>query len=60
MSAPAQPDWYVGWLEGALRLGLPIEPVIFGITIPAPFVPGIVLPGAVISRMLFWPFIEAA
>ena len=21
VSAPAQPDWYIGWLEGALRLG---------------------------------------
>ena len=39
-TAPAQPDWYVGWLEGALRLGLPIEPTILGVTIPSPFVPG--------------------
>ena len=59
VSAPAQPDWYAGWLEGALRLGLPIEPVIFGITIPEPFVPGIVLPGLVVTAMLLWPFLEA-
>jgi ubiquinol-cytochrome c reductase cytochrome b subunit len=59
VSAPAQPDWYAGWLEGALRIGLPWEPVILGITIPTPFVPGIVLPGAVITAMLLWPFIEA-
>jgi quinol---cytochrome-c reductase cytochrome b subunit len=59
VSAPAQPDWYLGWLEGALRIGLPIEPVIFGVTIPTPFIPGIILPGAVITAFLFWPFIEA-
>jgi ubiquinol-cytochrome c reductase cytochrome b subunit len=59
VSAPAQPDWYAGWLEGLLRIGLPIEPVIFGITIPAPFIPGIVLPGLVITLVLLWPFIEA-
>jgi ubiquinol-cytochrome c reductase cytochrome b subunit len=59
VSAPAQPDWYAGWLEGALRIGLPFEPVIFGITIPTPFIPGIVLPGAVITGLFLWPFIEA-
>ena len=59
VSSPAQPDWYIGWLEGALRIGLPIEPTIFGITIPGPFVPGIVLPSLVIGGMLLWPFIEA-
>jgi ubiquinol-cytochrome c reductase cytochrome b subunit len=58
-SSPAQPDWYVGWLEGALRLGLPIEPTILGVTIPSPFVPGIVLPGLFVTLVLLWPFIEA-
>lgn len=58
-SSPAQPDWYVGWLEGLLRLGLPIEPVILGIRIPAPFVPGIVVPGLLVTGLVLWPFIEA-
>lgn len=58
-SSPAQPDWYVGWLEGLLRLGLPIEPVIFGVRIPAPFVPGIVVPGLLVTGLVLWPFIEA-
>ena len=58
-TVPAQPDWYVGWLEGALRLGLPIEPTILGITIPAPFVPGVLLPGVFVLLLMLWPFIEA-
>ncbi|HEY6057369.1 MAG TPA: ubiquinol-cytochrome c reductase cytochrome b subunit [Candidatus Limnocylindrales bacterium] len=58
-SSPAQPDWYVGWLEGLLRLGLPIEPVILGVRIPSPFLPGIVVPGLLTLGLAAWPFIEA-
>ena len=35
VSAPSQPDWYVGWLEGAIRLFPAFEPTIFGVTIPS-------------------------
>jgi ubiquinol-cytochrome c reductase cytochrome b subunit len=59
VSSPSQPDWYVGWLEGLLRIGPPIEPTIFGVTIPGPFVPGVVVPGALVTILLLWPFIEA-
>ena len=58
-STPAQPDWYVGWLEGLLRLGPPFEPVILGVRIPAPFIPGIVVPGMLVTGLVLWPFIEA-
>jgi ubiquinol-cytochrome c reductase cytochrome b subunit len=58
-TVPAQPDWYVGWLEGALRIGPAIEPVIFGFTIPEPFLPAIVLPGLLFGAVILWPFIEA-
>ncbi|HEX9044830.1 MAG TPA: ubiquinol-cytochrome c reductase cytochrome b subunit, partial [Candidatus Limnocylindrales bacterium] len=57
-STPAQPDWYVGWLEGLLRLAPSFEPVIAGIRIPAPFVPGVVVPGALVTGLVLWPFIE--
>jgi quinol---cytochrome-c reductase cytochrome b subunit len=57
-SAPAQPDWYMGWLEGAVRLGLPIEPTIFGVTIPSLFVPALVIPGILMGIVTLWPFIE--
>src|SRR5207253_10977067 len=34
----AQPDWYVGWLIGALRLMPPLEIHAFGYTlVPTPF-----------------------
>jgi len=59
VSSPAQPDWYIGWLEGALRLGPNWEPTVFGVTIPSPFVPGVVLPGLLFTAFALWPFIEA-
>ena len=59
VSAPAQPDWYVGWLDGALRLWPPIEFTILGVTLPAPFVPGILIPGLLFTTLALWPFIEA-
>jgi quinol---cytochrome-c reductase cytochrome b subunit len=58
-ASPAQPDWYVGWLEGALRLGPNWEPTILGITIPSPFLPGIVAPAILFGGLMLWPFVEA-
>jgi ubiquinol-cytochrome c reductase cytochrome b subunit len=57
--SPAQPDWYTGWLEGALRLGPAWSLHVFGRTIPAPFWPGVLLPGVLFTVVMFWPFIEA-
>jgi ubiquinol-cytochrome c reductase cytochrome b subunit len=59
VSSPAQPDWYVGWLDGSLRIFPPFEPTILGITIPAPFIPGILIPGLIFTLVALWPFIEA-
>lgn len=59
VSAPAQPDWYVGWLDGALRLFPPIEFTILGVTIPSTFIPGILIPGVAFGILTLWPFIEA-
>jgi ubiquinol-cytochrome c reductase cytochrome b subunit len=58
--SPAQPDWYVGWLEGALRLGPPVAVRLWGHTIPSPFWPAVLLPGALFGLLFFWPWIEAA
>ena len=58
-SSPAQPDWYLGFLEGALRLGPNFEPTILGVTIPSVFVPGIVVPGILFGAIALWPFLEA-
>ena len=59
VSSPAQPDWYAGWLDGALRLFPPIEITALGITIPSPFIPGVLLPGIAFGVMTLWPFLEA-
>jgi ubiquinol-cytochrome c reductase cytochrome b subunit len=58
VTVPAQPDWYVGWLEGALRLGPSFEPTILGVTIPTPFFPGIFLPGLLFTILALWPWLE--
>ncbi len=58
--SPAQPDWYVGWLDGALRLGPPFVLHLFGHTIPSPFWPAVLLPAALFSLILAWPWLEAA
>ncbi|MCV0404390.1 MAG: cytochrome bc complex cytochrome b subunit [Chloroflexi bacterium] len=59
VSAPSQPDWYVGWLDGALRLFPPIEFTLVGVTIPSPFLPGVLLPGLAFGIMTLWPFLES-
>ncbi len=58
VSGGSQPDWYVGWLEGALRLFPPWEFRGFGHEVPAAFFPGVVLPGIVFTVMFLWPSIE--
>ena len=59
VTSPAQPDWYLGWLEGALRLFPAWEPRVFGRTIPNPFFPAVLLPGLTFLVMYLWPFLEA-
>lgn len=58
VSGPAQPDWYIGWLEGGLRLFPAWEWTIFGVTVPSAFIPGVVIPGLVFTVLALWPFIE--
>jgi quinol---cytochrome-c reductase cytochrome b subunit len=55
----AQPDWYLGWLIGGLRLMPSWEPVIGGYTVvPNPFWGGVLLPLVVIGFLYLWPAIE--
>ena len=58
VTSPAQPDWYLGWLEGALRLFPPWELTAFGHTIANPFFPGVLLPGLTFLVLYAWPFLE--
>jgi ubiquinol-cytochrome c reductase cytochrome b subunit len=55
----AVPDWYTGFLEGALRLGPPWELRVFGHPIPPVFWPGLVMPLVIYAFLVCWPFIEA-
>ncbi|HZZ64546.1 MAG TPA: cytochrome bc complex cytochrome b subunit [Candidatus Baltobacteraceae bacterium] len=57
--SPAQPDWYIGWLEGALRIEPHWAIHLFGHMIPSPFWAGVLLPGVVMLALLVYPFAEA-
>jgi ubiquinol-cytochrome c reductase cytochrome b subunit len=55
----AQPDWYLGWLIGALRIMPPIEIHAFGhILVPNPFWGGVAFPTTVFGVMYAWPALE--
>jgi ubiquinol-cytochrome c reductase cytochrome b subunit len=55
----AQPDWYLGWLIGALRL-VPAGDVTIGnyTLIPNPFWGGILFPTFVFGFLGAWPYLE--
>jgi quinol---cytochrome-c reductase cytochrome b subunit len=57
--SPAQPDFYVGWLEGLLRLWPNWEFHLFGHTIGELFLPAVVVPGIIFTLLAIWPFLEA-
>jgi ubiquinol-cytochrome c reductase cytochrome b subunit len=59
VSAGSQPDWYVGWLEGSLRLLPAWETRAFGHELPNPFYSGVVIPGITFTLLALWPFLEA-
>ena len=59
VTAGSQPDWYMGWLEGALRIMPNWETNLFGFTLSW----NVLIPGAVVLPALFvllgiYPFVE--
>ncbi len=59
-SAGSQPDWYMGFLDGALRLMPSWEFRGLGYDIPFNvFLPAVVLPGVLFTLMAVWPHLEA-
>jgi ubiquinol-cytochrome c reductase cytochrome b subunit len=55
----AQPDWYLGWLIGGLRLMPPVEIVIGDYTlVPNPFFGGLLFPTVVFLVLYAWPWID--
>lgn len=59
VSAASQPDWYMGWLDGALRIMPGWEVRAGGFETPNPFFPGVLLAGITFALLYAWPFLEA-
>ena len=56
--SPAQPDWYLGFVDGALRLWPAWEPTVFGYVAPNVLVPTVLLLSVTVLLLLAWPFVE--
>ena len=60
VSAGSQPDWYMGWLDGLVRMAPPLETYLFGYTISWNIlIPGLILPGIMFTGLALYPFIES-
>ncbi|WP_280715428.1 cytochrome bc complex cytochrome b subunit [Kitasatospora sp. MAP5-34] len=58
-STGSQPDWYIGFLEGTLRLMPAVETRVLGHTISwNVLVPAVLLPGAIFTALYLYPFLE--
>jgi ubiquinol-cytochrome c reductase cytochrome b subunit len=58
VSTAAQPDWYMGWIEGALRIMPPVYLHLGPYDISEIFWPAIALPPRPFVLLYLWPFLE--
>jgi ubiquinol-cytochrome c reductase cytochrome b subunit len=59
ISAGSQPDWYMGWLEGSLRIMPAWEIDAFGHSIPmSVLIPALVVPALIFTALAIYPFLE--
>src|SRR4051812_15360227 len=59
ISAGSQPDWYMGWLEGSLRIMPSWEINALGHTIPmSVLIPALAVPGLIFTALAIYPFLE--
>ena len=59
VSAGSQPDWYMGFLEGALRMFPSLETTVLGFTISwNVLMPALVIPGLMFVPMAIYPILE--
>ena len=58
MTTAAQPNWYMGWIEGALRLAGPWAFEIGPFTVSELFIRAIVLQALTFLALYAWPFID--
>ena len=56
--AGAQPDWYLGWVEGAIRLFPGINLRLGHWLIPELFFPAVLMPSLLFLGLYSWPFVE--
>jgi ubiquinol-cytochrome c reductase cytochrome b subunit len=60
ISYAVQPDWYMGWLDGALRIMPPLSTTLWGHTVAwVVFLPAVLFPGLCFALFYAWPFVEA-
>lgn len=57
-SNASQPDWFLFWIEGALRLYPPILIPLGPATISGPFITGVVMPALLVLLLFGYPFLE--
>ncbi|TDD34099.1 cytochrome bc complex cytochrome b subunit [Nonomuraea terrae] len=59
VSAGSQPDWYMGFLEGALRIMPPWEFTVLGHTVAmSVLIPALGAPGLLFTGLALYPFLE--
>jgi ubiquinol-cytochrome c reductase cytochrome b subunit len=59
VSAGTQPDWYIGFLDGMLRVMPAWEFVIFGFTLSLNvLIPSVIMPGILTTVLIIYPAIE--
>ncbi len=58
VSAGSQPDWYMGFLDGATRLWPAWEFYLGHYTIPGVFIPAALGGGIIFTALIMYPFIE--
>ncbi|MGH6654694.1 MAG: cytochrome bc1 complex cytochrome b subunit [Actinocrinis sp.] len=60
MTAGSQPDWYIGFLEGSLRMMPNLEWNFWGHTLSLNvMIPSLIVPGILFTGLAAYPFIEA-
>jgi ubiquinol-cytochrome c reductase cytochrome b subunit len=56
----AQPDWYLGWVEGAMRLFPGVNLRLGHWLVPEVFFPALLFPALVFIALYAWPWLEKA
>ena len=60
ISAGSQPDFYMGWIDGLVRMSPPLETHLLGHTISWNIlIPGLIVPGLIFTPMALYPWIES-